>query len=99
MDSSGIYPAEGYVSRWVAVQITPAGQKVIAQTPPRRAPGTNEFKKGLFGGIDMKKYDAVNKRNREEFESDRRRLLAQLIANGWEPLETDNYGKVVLMKR
>lgn len=88
-------------NRWIAVIMSPAGSHIIAQSPWRKSPTDKELGLSRFSSQIARNnvHSKANQRYQQEFDSDRMTLLGQLLADGWEPIGTNDRGQVVTMKR
>lgn len=87
-------------TRWIAVLINPSGLMIIAQTPWRIMPPNKDLRKGRFdSSLDMGKWNIAFAKYVNEIDSDRMVMIGQLLADGWEPVGTNDRGQVVTMKR
>ena len=83
---------------WSAVRVTADGEEVIDSTQPLLEPA-----KPAYRGLELRK--ATEKPSVAAFEYENRlrlehrQLVAQLQAQGWEPMEQDRDGRVVRMRR
>lgn len=88
-------------SRLIAVLLDSTGGIPISQTPWRTIPSLGDMR-GILGEIfatGHKKYETAMQGYVGERDRDRMMMIAQLLADGWEPVGTDQRGLIVTMKR
>lgn len=88
-------------NRWIAVIMSPTGSRTIAHSPWREFPSDKELGLGRFSSATdrLRAHSAADERYQQEMDEDRMMMIGQLLADGWEPVGTDQHGRVVTMKR
>lgn len=89
---------EKRLNYWEAVQETEGGETVVASTPLILEPPDPGYGKFLMTE-DPAKPSVAHYEHQLKMRSERRKLVEQLMADGWHPAERDDEGLVVTMRR
>jgi CO dehydrogenase/acetyl-CoA synthase alpha subunit len=76
--------------RYVAVADTPQGQKDVDQS---------DVYQHLYWRDYNKDWDKQNRESYEHGLEERSKLIGRLLANGWEPIQSNERGEVISLRR